>query len=432
MVTQQRGVSSASETPPTGLAYGLGLSILFLAILCLAYSINAADRQIFPTLLPAIRKTFGYNLKIAGLLSTIFTLGLMVSGIPSGYLTDRTSRKTVILVGMVVYSIFTLATIYAHGFWDMLFYRAMTGVGEGVQMAGLFAAIGSYFHYRRSFYIGWLILAYGVGAFVGPRLGAILTQSSAFKNPATAGTAWHVPFVWFAIGGLVIAGIVLVGLPKRFSESKGPAATTAVDQAAVAHMPTSLWNRNVVMGFIGCIILGYSLYGYIGLYTTFLKDSLKYSPMAAAAALSFFGLGGFCSFVGGWCGDRFSQRWVTALAFAGLAAVGYSMYNVATGAGAQGTLSFLTGALGSGFVFVNLLSMLQRSVRPPMVGRASGVFLTSFFGSGATAGYLMGFLVTKVGWGHAALIELTLFPIIGIIAMMLVNPKQLIAVRAKA
>jgi MFS family permease len=430
--TQEPGVYPAPQRPESALAYGLGLSILFLVILCLAYSINAADRQIFPTLLPAIRKTFGFNLEIAGLLSTIFTLGLMVSGIPSGYLTDRTSRKTVIVLGMVIYSIFTLATIYAHGFWDMLFYRAMTGVGEGIQMAGLFAAIGSYFHYRRSFYIGWLILSYGVGAFVGPRAGAILTQSAAFKNPATAATAWHIPFVWFTVAGFAIAFIVLVGLPKKFSESKGPAATTAVDQAAIAHMPTNLWNRNVIMGFIGCVILGYSLYGYIGLYTTYLKDSLKYTPMAAAGALSFFGLGGFCSFIGGWCGDRFSQRWVTAVAFACLAAVGYSMYNVATGAGAQGVLSFLTGALGSGFVFVNLLSMLQRSVRPAMVGRASGIFLTAFFGSGATAGYLMGFLVTRVGWGHAALIELTLFPIIGIIAMALVNPKQLIAVRAKA
>ncbi len=431
MATVEGSVSARQRQAPI-LPFSFALSILFLAVLCLAYSINAADRQIFPTLLPAIRKTFGYNIKIAGLLSTIFTLGLCVSGIPTGYITDRTSRKNIIMLGMVIYSIFTLATIYAHGFWDMLFYRAMTGVGEGIQMAGLFAAVGSYFHYRRSFYIGWLILSYGVGAFVGPRLGAILTQGAATRNPQVAATAWHVPFVWFAVGGLVIAAIVLFGLPKKFSESKGPGTATAVDQSAIAHIPTNLWNRNVIMGFIGCIILGYELYGFIGLYTTYLKEALKYSPMNAADAFSYFGLGGFCSFIGGWLGDRFSQRWVTAAAYAALAAVGYSMYNVATSVGSQSTLCFLTGALGSGFIFVNLLSMLQRSVRPHMVGRASGIFLTSFFGSGATAGYLMGFLVTKLGWGRAALIELTLLPIIGIIAMMLVKPEQLIAVKAKA
>ena len=133
-----------------------GLSIVFLIILCLSYATNAADRQIFPTLLPADSgRCFGYNLKIAGLLSTVFTLGLAVAGIPTGYILDRTSRKAVILIGMVIYSVFTLATIYASGFWDMLIYRAMTGVGEGMQMAGLFAAVGSYFHRKRSFYIGW-------------------------------------------------------------------------------------------------------------------------------------------------------------------------------------------------------------------------------------------------------------------------------------
>src|SRR3982074_208267 len=140
-------------------AYGLA-SIIFLVLLCLSYSINAADRQIFPTLLPAIRETFGYDLKTAGLLSTIFTLGLAIAGIPAGYLVDRSSRKAIILVAMVIYSLFTLATIYAYGFWDMVFYRAMTGVGEGMQMAALFAAIGAFFHRKRSFFIGWLVLAH--------------------------------------------------------------------------------------------------------------------------------------------------------------------------------------------------------------------------------------------------------------------------------
>jgi len=427
-----------SPAPPKAtmgaLRYSFALSILFLAILCLAYSINAADRQIFPTLLPAIRKTFGYNLKIAGLLSTIFTLGLAVAGIPTGYLTDRTSRKAVILIGMTIYSVFTLATIYAQGFWDMVIYRAMTGVGEGMQMAALFAAVGSYFHAKRSYYIGWLIVAYGVGAFVGPRIGAKLAQAAAAKGPQLAGLAWHVPFIWFAITGIVIAAIVLLFVPKRFSESKGPGATQAatLDESAVAHIPTNLWNRNVIMGFVGSVILGYSLYGFLSLYTTFVKEMLKYSPLDAAAAFSFFGLGGFCSFIGGWFGDRFPQRWVIAVAFACLAAVGYSMYNGATVLPTQSLLCFLTGALGSGFVFVNLLSLLQRSVRPQMVGRASGIFLTSLFGSASTAGYLMGWLVTRLGWGRAAVVELTLFPVIGIIAMGLVNPKQLIAVRSKA
>jgi MFS family permease len=414
------GTFVTAEPPSTrALSYSL-LSIIFLVLLCLSYSINAADRQIFPTLLPAIRETFGYDLKTAGLLSTIFTLGLAVAGFPAGYLVDHTSRKAIIVIAMVIYSLFTLATIYAYGFWDMVFYRAMTGVGEGMQMAALFAAIGAFFHRKRSFFIGWLIVAYGVGAFIGPRVGATLSQ---------AADSWRSPFVWFTFAGLAVAAIVLVFVPRSFTESRGPQTAEAVDQAAVAHVPENLWNRNVIMGLVGCVILGYSLYGFIGLYTTYLKDVLHFSQADAAAAFSFFGLGGFLSFVGGWFGDRFEQRWVTAIAFGVLAAVGYAMYHLATSVSWQSFLSFMTGALGSGFVFVNLLSLLQRSVRPHMVGRASGIFLTSLFAAGSTAGYLMGALVVEFGWSRAALIELTLLPVIGIIAMVLVDSKQLMSAR---
>ncbi len=414
-------VASGKSSAWSALPYSLGVSIGFLVILCVSYAINAADRQLFPTLLPAIRQTFGYDLKVGGLMATVFTIGLAVAGIPTGYLVDRVSRKTIILTAMVIYSVFTLATIYAFGFWDMLFYRALTGVGEGMQMAGLFAAIGAYFYRKRSFFIGWMILAYGGGAFLGPRLGAMLAQSS---------SDWKVPFIWFAVTGLVIAVIVLVFVPKGFTESKGPGTAGAVDKT-LDYMPTNLWNRNVIMAAIGCIILGYSLYGYIGLYTTYLQGGLKFSPADAAAALSFFGLGGLLSFVGGWFGDRYPQQWVIAIAFALLAVVGFSIYNLATTQPMQAFLSFMTGALGSGFVFVNLLSLLQRSVQPQMVGRASGIFLTTLFGAASTAGYLMGWLVGVVGWGNAALIELTAFPVIAILAMLMVNPKQLIPVAKK-
>jgi MFS family permease len=413
---------TATPRVTRALSYSL-LSIISLVLLCLSYSINAADRQIFPTLLPAIREYFGYDLKTAGLLSTIFTLGLAVAGFPAGYLADRFSRKAIILVAMLIYSMFTLATIYAYGFWDMVFYRAMTGVGEGMQMAALFAAIGNFFHRKRSFFIGWLIVAYGVGAFLGPRAGAMLSQSA---------DGWQVPFVWFTFTGLAVAAIVLVFVPKSFTEHAGPQTTAALDEAAIAHVPETLGSRNIILGVVGCVILGYSLYGFIGLYTTYLKDALHFPPSDAAAAFSFFGLGGFVSFIGGWLGDRFQQRWVTAVAFGLLALVGYAMYNLAASLPWQSFLSFMTGALASGFVFVNLLSLMQRSVRPHMVGRASGIFLTSLFAAASTAGYLMGALVVALGWSGAALVELTLFPIVGIIAMVLVDPKQLISVARTA
>jgi len=53
------------------------------------------------------------------------------------------------------------------------------------------------------------------------------------------------------------------------------------------------------------------------------------------------------------------------------------------------------------------------------------------FGSASTAGYLLGVLVGAFGWGGAALVELTMFPLVGIVAMALVDPRQLVAVTKK-
>lgn len=412
------------QEPPTELSQTRSSGSLgVLALLCLAYAINAADRQLFSTLLPPIRSAFGWDLKASGLLSTAFTLGLAAVGIPAGFLVDRAPRKVMMLGAMVFYSAFTLATVFALGFWDMLIYRVLTGVGEGLQMAALFAAVGGYFHRKRSLFIGWLILAYGVGAFIGPRAGASLHLAAG---------SWRAPLVWFAVSGLAIAAVVLALVPKRYTESRGPQGNTPVGRAALDHVPSHLWNHNVIIGVIGCIVLGFSLYGFMSLYAVFVKEALGFSGAETAAAFSFFGLGGLLSFVGGWCGDRFTQRWVIATAFACLAAVGYSIYNIASSVGTQSLLTFLVGVFGSGFVFVNLVSFLQRSVRPEMVGRASGIFLTAVFGSASVAGYVFGGLVGAFGWGAAALIELTLFPVVGIAAMAMVDPKQLIAVATKS
>ena len=50
-----------------------------------------------------------------------------------------------------------MATIYATGFWDMLIYRALTGIGEGMQMAALYVIIGSYFYKDKALAIGGMI-----------------------------------------------------------------------------------------------------------------------------------------------------------------------------------------------------------------------------------------------------------------------------------
>jgi predicted MFS family arabinose efflux permease len=94
-------------------------------ILALSYMINAMDRQVFFPLLPEIRQEYGFNLPEGGLLATGFTLGMALAGLPAGYLVDRFTRKTVLVLSIVVYSLGTLATPLASGWADMATYRVV-------------------------------------------------------------------------------------------------------------------------------------------------------------------------------------------------------------------------------------------------------------------------------------------------------------------
>src|SRR5262245_30142910 len=79
-------------------------AIVMFCILLVSYILMAADRYLFPVLAADIRKTFDFTLSNTGLLATIFTLGLGVAGLPTGYLLARYSRKTVLLIGIAVFS----------------------------------------------------------------------------------------------------------------------------------------------------------------------------------------------------------------------------------------------------------------------------------------------------------------------------------------
>ncbi|MGB9117423.1 MFS transporter [Bradyrhizobium sp.] len=119
-----------------------------IVVLICSYCVNAMDRTLFPLMLTDVRREYGFTLPQAGLMSTFFTLGMTLAGIPTGYLMSRYSRKTVIQVGILIYSAATIITVAASGFADMLLYRAITGIGEAMQLTALLAVFSSYFMRR--------------------------------------------------------------------------------------------------------------------------------------------------------------------------------------------------------------------------------------------------------------------------------------------
>jgi DHA1 family inner membrane transport protein len=125
-------VPKVQNDAAAGSASSRASAIAMYGVLLLAYSVNAADRQLFPLLAHDVRVQYGFSLSDTGLLTTIFTLGLAVAGLPTGYLLARLSRKTVLLLGIAIFSTGTALTVLARGFPDMLVYLAATGIGEAM------------------------------------------------------------------------------------------------------------------------------------------------------------------------------------------------------------------------------------------------------------------------------------------------------------
>lgn len=387
------------------------IGVGFLLVV-LSYMVNAMDRQVFPPLLPNIRAEYGFSLEQGGLLATNFTLGMALAGLPAGYLLDRFRRKTVLLVSIVIYSLGTMATPLATGFADMTLYRVVSGFGEGMQSAAIFAAIGAFFAHRRGLAFGVIGMGYSVGVFIAPLIGVRLTSMH--------GT-WHSPFYLFGTAGLLIAAaalfLVKTGLTEHTTEK-------VVSTRTYEHMSPSAYNRNTIALAVHSVISGVAIYGFLGLYPTFLITSLHYSSGQAALAMSLLGFGGMSAVLGGWLGDRVNQRNLLIVSMLAVSAISVCIYQTQAGVGMQCVLAFLMGAFGLGFIYPNTNSAIQRAVRPEQIGRASGLFVTSYYGTAAFSGLFFAALVDSFGWSRAGLLQVTVLPLVGVLALTFVRPAQ--------
>ena len=388
-------------------------AIVMFAILLASYMCNAMDRQIFPLLLSDVRKEFGYTIYDAGLLSTIFTLGLAVAGIPTGYLLTKMSRKSVLQLGILIFSVGTAATVLAYGFTDMLLYRAVTGIGEAMQVTVLIAICTNYFSNYRSAAVGTLSFTYGIGAIIGsPLAGFLLTYYQ----------TWRFPMIVFGLFGIVAMGFIAVFVKPWFSETLG----TEENQKNIG-AENKLFNHNIVVLTVVSVLWGLTLYAYFGLYPTYLREALKYTPPTAGSLMSFFGIGALTSIGGGWLGDRFSPRVVLGGAFFAAAGLGWLLFHSGDSFTVLAAITLVWGLVAGGILFVNVAAYHVKAVRPALSSRAAGLFVTTFYAAGAASGYILGYLVNAYSWQTAADIQIVGLSLIAGFVSLMIKPERMLS-----
>jgi MFS family permease len=103
---------------------------VILALLTGLNLLNYLDRFVLSAVLPRIETEFNLSHGAAGFLGTLFLLGYFLTSPIFGALADRGKRTGLIALGVVIWSLATLASGLATGMLSLAIARAAVGVGE--------------------------------------------------------------------------------------------------------------------------------------------------------------------------------------------------------------------------------------------------------------------------------------------------------------
>src|SRR5438105_6390337 len=116
-----------------------------LAVMVVINFLNYLDRYILPAVATKVQAEFHLADSQVGLLGSAFLLVYAVSTIPFGLWADRGVRKTVVAVGVTIWSFATLFTGLARNYLQLFSARAVMGIGEASYYPAGTALLGDYF-----------------------------------------------------------------------------------------------------------------------------------------------------------------------------------------------------------------------------------------------------------------------------------------------
>src|SRR5260370_8542132 len=108
--------------------------------------LNYIDRYILPEVANRIQTEFPLADSQVGLLGSAFLLVYAVATIPFGIWADRGVRKTVVGIGVTIWSLATLFTGLARSYFQLFLARAVLGIGEAAYYPAGTPCLAAYFH----------------------------------------------------------------------------------------------------------------------------------------------------------------------------------------------------------------------------------------------------------------------------------------------
>ena len=184
--------------------------------------LNYMDRWVASAAATSIEKEFHLTNSQFGLIGTAFLLVYAVAALPFGYWGDRGVRKTVIGVGVTIWSLATLFTGFASSYFQLFLSRAIVGVGEASYYPAGTSLMSDYFPKElRSRVMSVWNAGSTIGIAVGFAGGGLIAEKF----------GWRTAFYFAAVPGLLFA-LLAFGFkePLRgLAEKQGPVVVQTRD-----------------------------------------------------------------------------------------------------------------------------------------------------------------------------------------------------------
>lgn len=358
----------------------------------LGYMLDAMDVLLYVFALQTLRAEFGWTNAQAGLVSSATLIASSVGGIAAGILSDRIGRRRTLIYTILLYSLASAGSALSRSLADLLFWRALIGLGLGGQWsagATLVAESWPAEHRGKAISLmqsGWALgymAAAGLTALVLPRYG------------------WRLLFV-----AGVLPALVTVFIRRKVQEPEVWARASGAPARFGDIFRPPHGRKTLVATSLATSVL----FAYWGLFT-WLPGFLSAPAAQGGAGMDIVRTSGFVFLVqiGSWLGyvsfgvlcDRFGRRPTFAF-YVAAAALLVPAYGMAPHAGRGLLLALgpLVGFFGSGYF--SLFGAMLAELYPTAIRGAGQGFVYNFGrGLSALAPFAVGALADTMGVGGA-------------------------------
>ncbi|MEM6161437.1 MFS transporter [Erwinia sp. P6884] len=377
------------------------------------YAMDGFDLLILGFMLPAISVSLALDSSQAGSLVTWTLIGAVIGGIIFGHLSDRFGRIRVLTFTILMFSVFTGLCAIAQGYWDLLIYRTLAGVGLGGEFGiGMALIAESWPANKRNRASAWV----GMGWQLGVLLAALITPL--LLNVI----GWRGMFLVGLLPALVSFAIRRgLGEPEAFtrqSEKQQRLAFTARIKLLFHDAATAKASLGI---FILCSVQNFGYYGLMIWMPSYLSANFGFSLTKSGlwTAVTVVGMT-FGIWLFGVLADRFA-RWKIFLFYQFGAVVMVIVYAQLR----DPTVMLFTGALMGMFVngMIGGYGALISDTYPVQVrATAQNVLFNLGRGVGGFGPLVIGLLAAKISFA-AAITLLALIYLLDIFATLFLLPK---------